>query len=199
MTTYNESVTIERGNAVLRVCEGLKISRAWRSFDPCIFLEIGQSRKETLQLPKHSKPLRTLRGQITCMTESDWRVETSRSIQFGSGFSNGRIDKMLKSLIGTRIIALELLGRLPELRIELDDGRVLLTFTNWSNQPRWSIGFNDRNLFKLYSLPPSADISPWMHVRGGRLKIEYCYDDKNRIARQFFQQAGKIQCMTNQS
>ena len=111
------------------------------------------------------------------MTESDWRVEKPRSIHFGSGFSYRRIDKLLNSMIGTRILAADILGRLPELRIELDDSRLFSTFTTWSNQPRWLIGFNNTKLFRLHSLPPEADISPWMYVRGGRLAMEYCYDD----------------------
>jgi hypothetical protein len=186
MASYNESITIEQGNEALFVCEGLKISHSWRSVDPCIFLEIGRLRKETLTRLKHSKPKSTLMGQITCMTESDWRVEKPRSIQFGSGFSDRRIDRLLKSIIGTRIISIKLLGRLPEITIELDDGRVLSTFTNWSNQPQWLIGFHDIRLFKLKSLPRETDISPWMHVRRGRLEIEYCYDNANLAARKFF-------------
>jgi hypothetical protein len=188
MATYNESLTVAQGNAVLGVCEGLRISHSWRSVDPCIFIEIGRLKRETLQLSNHSKPLRTLSGQITCMTEADWRVEKPRSIHFGSRFSDRRIDKLLKSLIGTRIIAVGLLGRLPELRIELDDGRVISTFTNWSNQPRWLIGFNDLKLFRLRALPSDTDISPWMHVLGGHPAIEYCYDDAKPAERQFFQQ-----------
>ncbi len=49
---------------------------------------------------------------------------------------------------------------------------------------------NDRKLVDLNSLPPGADISPWMHVRGGRLQIEYCYDDTNPVAKQFIRQLG---------
>ena len=188
MATYNESLTVEQGNAALRVCEGLKITRSWRSVDPCIFIEIGRLKTETLQLPNHLRRLRRLSGQLTCMIESDWRVEKPRSIHFGSGFSDGQIDKLLNSLIGTRIIAIGLMGRLPELRIELDDGRTISTILNWSNQPRWSIGFKEPKLFRLHSFPSNADISPWMHVKKGHLEIEYCYDDAKPADRQFFKQ-----------
>jgi hypothetical protein len=149
---------------------------------------MGRLRREVLQLATRSKPLHTLSGQISCMTESDWRVEKRRSIHFGSGFSDRQIDTRLKSLVGTRVAAVRLLGRLPELRIELDDGRAISTFTNWSNQPRWHIGFHDTKLFKHRSLPPAADISPYMHVRRSRLEIEYCYDDQNPAANRFFRE-----------
>jgi hypothetical protein len=122
------------------------------------------------------------------MTESDWRVEKRRSIHFGSGFSDRQIDTLLKSLIGTRIAAIRLLGRLPELRIELDDGRAISTFTNWCTQPQWLMGFNDKKLFKHRLLPPDVDISPWMHLRRSRPAIEYCYDDQNPAANQFFRE-----------
>jgi hypothetical protein len=178
MAAYYKSIAIEQGNALLRACIGRRIAHLWRSVDPCIFIEIGR-------LKKNPPLFRNLSGQITIATESDWRVEKPRSIQFGSGFSDKRIDNLLPSLIGTRIISLEILGRLPELRIELDDSRVISTFTNWSNNPRWLIGFKDTNLFNLHSIPSKLDIEPWMHVKRGCLEIVYCYDDTNPAERQF--------------
>ena len=178
MATYCESLSIEQANAVLCACEGLRINHSWRSVDPCIFLELGQLKRERRRL-HNGKKYYGLKGQITCVTESDWRVEKPRSIHFGSGFSERCIDKGLETLIGTRIVTISLSGLLPELRIEFDDGRVISTFTNWSNQPQWFVGFNDTKRFNLHSLPTDADISPWMHVRAGRPKIEYCYDDAN--------------------
>ena len=191
MATYRETLTVEKGNAALRqFAKGSGLRNSWRSVDPCVFLEIGRLRKESLRL-HNGKQFDALKGQITVMTESDWRVEKPRSIHFGSGFSDRRIDKLLHSLKGVRITAICLTGRLPELRIELDDGRVLSTFTNWSNQPQWLIGFHDTRLFDLHSLPPDADINPWLHVRGGHLEVEYCYDEANRAARKFFHHLGR--------
>jgi hypothetical protein len=183
MATYRESLTLEHGNAVLRACQGCRIAQVWQSVSPCIFLEVGRLRRKSTRSNNPS-------GQITFMIESDWRVEKPRSIHFGSGFSDRRIDKALPSLIGTRIIAVGLIGRLPELTIELDDGRVISTFTDWSNRPRWSIGFEDTKLFNLHPLPSDADITPWMCVQRGRLEIEYCYDDVKPALRKLFRRLG---------
>jgi len=189
MAAYNESLTIGQGNTALRVCEGLRIARAELGYGQTLVLQFGRLKREVRRLSTGRK-FTVFNGQLTCSTYSDWRAEKPHSIQFGSGFSDHQIDKWLNSLIGTRINAVALIGRLPELRIELDDGRIISTFTDWSNQPQWSIGFNDTKLFNLRSLPPAADISPWMHVRGGRLHIEHCYDDANPVARQFIRQLG---------
>ncbi len=191
MATFNESLTIEQGNTVFRICKGLRITRAKRGAGVCLLLDLGRLSRETLAVPSRSKPLRTCHGQICFMIESDWRVERPRSIHFGSGFSDRRIDTLLNSLIGKRTASVEILGRLPELRMELDDGRAISTFTNWTNQPGWSVGIKDAELFTPRALPRGADVSPWIHVRQGRLEVEYCYDDANVNARRFFRQLGR--------
>jgi hypothetical protein len=191
MAAYNESLTIEQGTETLRVCEGLRVARVWRSLDHCIVLEIGRLRRETLRLASRPKPLRTMKGQIACLIESDWRVEKPRSIQFGSGFSDRRIDRLLKSLIGRRIVGMSLSGRLPELRIELDDGRAISTFTDWCNQPQWHVGFHDPALFNLRALPSGADIEPWMCFEKGRVRVQYCYDERQPVERKFIQRLAR--------
>jgi hypothetical protein len=192
MAAYEKSLTIEQGNSLLCACQGLKISHAHRgAVSPVLFLELGRLHEEVLKLRTHRKPLRLLNGQITCMIESDWRIEKPRSIQSGSGFSDRKVDGMLKTMIGRRIAVANLVGRLPELQIELDDGRIVSTFTNWTNQPRWLVGFNDVRLFTLQSLPPAADISPWMHFQRGRLEVQYCFDDRNLVAKQYIRQLSR--------
>jgi hypothetical protein len=187
MAVFNESLTIEQGNTAIRVSQGFQITRAQRGIGVCVILDLGRLHSETLELPNRMKPLCLCHGQISFMIESDWRVEGARSIHFGSGFSDRRID----SLIGKRIAGVELLGRLPELRLELDDGRAISTFTNWTNQPRWSVGVKDAKLFTPRTLPLDADISSWIYVRQGHLEVDYCYDDANIKARRFFRQLGR--------
>jgi hypothetical protein len=191
MAACSESLTIEQGKTLISVCKGLKVNHAHRGgVNPSLFLEIGRLHKEIRTLRSHRRRFTVLKGQITFMIESDWRVEKPRSIQVGSGFSDRQIDRMLKTLIGRRVVAASVVGRLPELQIELDDGRLVSTFTNWTNQPRWSVGFKDARLFELRSLP-AAEISPWMHFQKGRLEVEYCFDDSNPATTQFVQQLRK--------
>ncbi|MFO7908096.1 MAG: hypothetical protein ACQESR_04965 [Planctomycetota bacterium] len=117
------------------------------------------------------------------MVEADWRLERPRSLQVGSGFSTARIDKQIATLVGIAVNIIQLVGRLPELAIDLEDGRRFVTFTNWTAQPRWSIGFKDLSLFPLDADWKGTDVTPWIHVRAGRTEIEYCYDDSKASVR----------------
>ena len=175
MATCYQRLTIADCNKLLSRCKGLKIAHVWRSIEPCVFVEVGRLTKGH----RTKNPC----GQVTVMIEADWRVEKPRSIQIGSGFSSARIDKHLPTLIGVTVSGIEVVGRLPEIAIDLEDGRRFVTFTQWTTQPRWSIGFKDPSLLPLDPGWKEADVTPWIHVRAGRIEVEFCYDDTEAIVR----------------
>ena len=191
MATCYETLSLDDCHELLSLCKGLRISGVWRSIDPCVFLEIGRLSRTALT-PVHVRLKATPRqqGQVTFMIESDWRIEKPRSIQVGSGFRTGRIDKGLASLVGVSIVGAELAGAVPELTLLLDDRRRFRTFTNWTHQPRWSFGFNDASLFPLRPEWKGVDVIPWVHVQAGRIEIEYCYDHRTAQARKAIKKMG---------
>lgn len=182
MATCYQPLSIAECNALLSACKGLKIAHVWRSIEPCVFLEIGRLSKER----RANSPV----GQVSIMVEADWRLERPRSLQVGSGFSSTRIDKRLATLVGVAVNAIEVMGRLPELAIDLVDGRRFVTFTNWAAQPHWSIGFKDLVLFPLDPGWKGIDVTPWIHVSAGRTEIEYCYDDTKASVRNAVKRMG---------
>ncbi|MCZ7647524.1 MAG: hypothetical protein M5U26_20080 [Planctomycetota bacterium] len=129
-------------------------------------------------------------GQVTIMVEAQWRIEGPRSILVGSGFSDRRIDKRLATLLGASVTSIEITGRVPEIAIEINDGRRFVTFTHWDSQPRWSIGFKDLSLFPIDPHWHGIDVAPWIHVRSGRTEIEYCYDDTKASVRKAVKRMG---------
>lgn len=182
MATCYETISVSTFTDILASCKGLRVSRVWRSVDFCIFLEVGRLTK--------SGKYKKLKGQITFMLETDWRVEKARSIQVGSNFSDKRINNQLATLVGTTIDSVEIVGKLPELYITFGDGRRLATFTCWIGQPHWHIGFNDSSLFPLHLLWKGIDVSPWIRVQRGRLEVEYCYDDSKASVRKAVEKMG---------
>jgi len=182
MATCYQPLTIAECNELLSACKGLKIARVWRSIQPCVFLEVGRLSKE--------RGANNFVGQVSIMVEADWRLERPRSLQVGSGFSSTLIDKRLATLVGVAVNAIEVMGRLPELAIDLVDGRRFVTFTNRTTQPHWSIGLKDPALFPLDPGWNGIDVTPWIHVSAGRTEIEYCYDDTNATVRNSVKRMG---------
>jgi len=164
------SLSIPAYNEILSVCKGLKISHVWRGVGACLVLEVGRlSKSVTGGQPD---------GQLCFMFECDWRVERPRSIHFGSGDSTRLIESRIASLLGVRLIDAVLDERLRELMLRFDDGRTFRTFTCWSGQPRWNVGFRDGALYPLSAPWQGVDVTPWIYVRSGRVVVEYCYDDR---------------------
>jgi hypothetical protein len=177
MAASFELITLDECADILSALEDLPVTRAWQgASDPSLFLEIGRLRREVFDHPTRGK-LVFRNGRATVMIECDWRVEGPRSIQFGSRFGDRRIDHRLKTLIGTRIERIFLEGRLPELVIELDDRRTIRTFTNWTTQPEWHVGFRDGALFDLDEKWSGVDVHPWVKHECGRLCVEFDYDE----------------------
>jgi len=182
MATCYEKLTVADCNDILAVCKGLKISHVWRSMGPCVFIEIGRLSKEN----RTNNP----RGQVTIRNEGQWRLEGARTIQVGSNSSDRLINGRLRTLVGTLIRSIKLTNRLPELDIELEDGRRFVTFTNWRSQPQWSIGFKDVNLFPIDPQWSGIDVTPHIHVESGRTEIEYCFDDTKASVRNAVKRMG---------
>ncbi len=182
MATCYDKLTVADCNDILLVCKGLKISHVWRSIGPCVFIEIGRLSKE--------RRAKNPRGQVSVRVAAQWRLERTRSIQVGSGFSDPRINNRLRTLVGTAIESIKLTDRLPEIDIDLEDGRRFVTFTNWNSQPQWSIGFKDLNLFPIDPQWSGIDVAPYIHVQSGRTEIEYCFDDTKASVRNAVKRMG---------
>jgi hypothetical protein len=79
------------------------------------------------------------------MIEWSWRVERARSIEVGSFSSERRIEAGIARLSRARIKAVDIAGRLPELVVELSDGRRIHSFMTAEGQPAWALFLPDRS------------------------------------------------------
>jgi hypothetical protein len=110
---------------------GLEVSHTWQGYGSAIFLELGRLRR----VEQENNP----RGQYSVMVEWSWRVESPRSVEFGSWSRDRKIATGLASLQGHTVTAITVEGRLPELVIELSGGRWLHSFMTAEGQPRWVV------------------------------------------------------------
>ena len=115
---------------------GLELSRPWRGHGSALFAEIGPL-SQTYERTNHPKAERGLEFSWC------WRVESSRSILFGSSSSDRRITHGVASLAGLTIEGISLCGRLPELRVQLSGGRWITSFAASESQPDWSVFLPD--------------------------------------------------------
>lgn len=129
---------------------GLPLSRLWRRCGSALYVEVGPL---SLRYPRsnYAKAERGLEFGGT------WRVETSRSILFGSSSSDQRINQGLKPLENLVIEGISPGGRLPELHVKLSSGRWQSSFAASESQPDWTAFLPDGS---------------WFTVSGGRLKRE---------------------------
>jgi len=122
---------------------GWPLSLAWRGHGSALFLELGPlaraSKRSGLRRSTHP------RGAATIMIEWSWRVERARSIEVGSFSSERRIEAGIARIGGSRITAVDVAGRLPELVVELSDGRRIHSFMTAEGQPAWVVFLPDRS------------------------------------------------------
>lgn len=117
---------------------GLELSRPWRGHGSALFAEVGPL-SHTYERTNNPKAERGLDFSWS------WRVESSRSILFGSFSSDRRINHGVASLAGLTIKGISLCGRLPELCVRLSGGRWIASFAASDSQPDWSIFLSDRS------------------------------------------------------
>ncbi len=110
---------------------GLEVSHTWQGYGSAIFLEFGRLRR----VKQENNP----RGEYSIMIEWSWRVESPRSVEFGSWSRDRKIATGLASLKGHTVAAITVEGRLPELVIELSGGRWIHSFMTAQGQPCWVV------------------------------------------------------------
>lgn len=129
---------------------GLQLSRPWRGCGSALFAEVGPL-SLTYPHSNHSKAERGLEFSWS------WRVESERSILFGSSRTDCRINQGIKSMESLVIESIYLCGRLPELHVQLSTGRWLCSFAACESQPDWTVFLPDGS---------------WLTVRRGRVVRE---------------------------
>jgi hypothetical protein len=129
---------------------GLELSRPWRGHGTALFSEVGLL-SHTYERTKRPK------AELGLEFSWSWRVESARSILFGSSSSERRIARGVDSLAGLTIEGISLAGRLPELCVQLSGGVWITSYSASETQPDWSIFLSD---------------GTWLTVRRGRVVRE---------------------------
>jgi hypothetical protein len=114
-------ITIEEVKNKIQELIGMNISLAWKGYGSAIFLELGILTKEKTTRSFHAN------GEACIWLEWDWRVETDGKILFGSSNSRPAIEDGIQRLVGKKIEKIKLLGKTPELSINLSDGYIINT------------------------------------------------------------------------
>jgi hypothetical protein len=145
-STFDRRIENAEFRSLVAPILGLPISRPWRGYGSALFLELGELHDEPL-LPSRRRPEgdTSQKGQATIMIEWSWRVERARSIAFGSWSTERRMTNGVARLVGHRIEAIDIVGRLPEVLVQLSDGLWLQTFNTSEGQPEWTVFLPDES------------------------------------------------------
>lgn len=153
-----------------------KISRVWLGYANTLFLECGRLKKEQIKIK--GKTRWSSHGQITFMLECFWRVEKKRSIEFSIDSSDRKVCNRINGLKGLSVTSISTTGRIPELVIELGDGRLITTFTTHASTPNWFIGFRDLRCIDVNQAWMDNDVSVWLAFERGTFRRSYCFDER---------------------
>jgi hypothetical protein len=155
--------------SLLQSLVGHTVSLPWKGYGSAIFLELGQLTPVVYKRHQHE------RGEACIEIEWDWRVEEGAGVLYGSSNSRPEIASCIRSLQGTRIQSLDVIGDVPELVVRFSNGQCLRSMAMLTGEPMWSI-----------KLPGGR----WVRVEGGILRFE---DDISEQAQdeEFFALEGK--------
>ena len=140
----------------LELLSGMTISHVWLGHGTALFLELGKLSESRVTKAGHTG---NPQGEVTVIIDYDWRVERQASIYFGSNNTKKHLRSATKKLLGANVLSAHIVGRLPELQIQLSNSLWLTTFSHDKGQPTWAVGFKTPNL-------------GWLCVRRGKVVID---------------------------
>jgi hypothetical protein len=135
---------------------GLPVSHFWRGYGSTIVLEFGHLTPRTRQSGQPGNP----QGELGLMIQWSWRIENAASILCGSWSEEPLWEPTFDLLRNKRIVALSLVGRLPEIVVGLTADLYVSSFMTAEGDPQWTL-FDRR-----------SGTARWLCVRDGELKIE---------------------------
>lgn len=119
-----------------------------------MFLDLGQMRRNYAKRIDGEAVFVGKVGRASVMVEWSWRIERPRSILAGSFSEDDWIDTAIAGLPGPRIKEITLEGRLPEIRVQLENGVAVASYMTAEGQPVWTLFLPDGS---------------WINVDRGRL------------------------------
>ncbi|NNE57491.1 MAG: hypothetical protein HKN36_05240 [Hellea sp.] len=135
---------------------GLKLSHIWQGHGSAIFLEFGPLKDRLRTDGSPGNPS----GEFNIMIEWNWRIEKSNQVLCGAWCDEQEWPSAFGKLIGLKVKAISLFGRLPEISVSLADEYHVLSFMNSKGDPEWAL-FDNRNQDRN-----------WISVRNGSLVVD---------------------------
>jgi hypothetical protein len=133
-----------------------EVSHVWRVHGSALFVEFG------LLSPGRAHAdgrLGNPTGEFGVMVQWSWRIEDGTRITCGSWSNEELWPPTFARLIGKKIVDISLVGRLPEIEIELSDDLHFLSFMTADGEPEWTI----------FDRTAESGQHRWLKVKDGRL------------------------------
>jgi hypothetical protein len=116
---------------------GLPVSHIWQGYGSAIFLEFGSLTPSRRR--RRDGSLGNPSGEFTLMVEWSWRIEGKRRIWCGSWSDAERWPRAFLRLQDATVIAVSLVGRLPEIDIALSNGLHVVSCMTAEGDPEWGL------------------------------------------------------------
>lgn len=133
--------------------EGLPVRRLWRGDYQALFVELGELTASTKT--RRDGSLMNPVGEVSIRLYGEWRIESSQQVLCEGSSEPALAAPVLEGLVGRKVVALGVVGSLPEIEVVLTDGLRLVSVSSNGGEPDWSVA--DRRCS-----PPR-----WFDVRDG--------------------------------
>lgn len=119
---------------------GLRVSYPWAGHGTTVFLELGKL-TSTL-LPRRGRV--STHGEAVVMSGWTWRVEKDGEVLFGSSTTRRVRAAGLASLRHAAVASISVVGDVPDLRVEFEDGRSFASLSAGEDEDSWSVKLMDQ-------------------------------------------------------
>jgi len=136
----NAAITINEFNFLIQPLIGTRVSRPEKIYGTEITLELGNLTTE------QRNRFTFYEGEYGIYPYCHWRIENDHKVLFGSSCDETVIIQKLAELSGVTVTAIELYGKVPELKVSFSNGLCLKSMALLSGNPKWNIRLNKETI-----------------------------------------------------
>ncbi|MFD2262977.1 hypothetical protein ACFSM5_08770 [Lacibacterium aquatile] len=113
----------------------MPLNHVWRGHGSALFLEFGLLEPVLLRNGKQGHP----RGEMSVHPGTDWRFEQAGRVVCAAYGNEDHWHKTWASLIGQRLVAIDIGNSIPDLTLSFENGTRLRSFVLTEEPPAWTL------------------------------------------------------------
>lgn len=113
----------------------MPVSYIWRGHGSALFIEFGKLHPRVKRDGTEGSP----EGEMSLMIEWSWRIEQGVKVLTGSFSEDQQQQEVFPLLLKAKVYNIYILGRIPEINIELSNSINIVSFMTADGDPAWTL------------------------------------------------------------